>query len=306
VAFRLRSNESVADGLRRLARKELKAARNALRHTPPGDENIHEVRKSLKKVRAIAQLIDADDGHGLGGSPKALRRASRTISALRDADAMLEMLTKLRKRNPRLISEHSFARMHRWLSSRKQSALDAAEQDDAWSDVDRRLKNARREAKSWRPSHSRFGSLAAGIRSAHKRGRKAVVRAKKSGRASDFHEWRKEMKELWYTLRLVEDCAAGIRKNVRQLHDAETWLGDDHNLAVLCLELSKDASVCGAPAELDGVRRAVDRYQKSLRGQAVAATHRIYAQKSGAYVRGVKQAWKKRRRAAPATSRRAA
>jgi len=193
------------------------------------------------------------------------------------------------------MSEHAFARLRRWLSGCKQSAMDAAKRDDAWTAVERRLKKVRSGAKRWRPSHPRFGALAAGIRSAHKRGRKALAQAKDSGGAADFHEWRKEMKALWYSLRLVEGCATGIRKDVEQLHHAERWLGDDHNLVLLCAELSKDASVCGGPLELDRVRLAVDRYQKVLRGQAMAATRRIYAQKSAAYVRSVKRAWKARK-----------
>ena len=295
MAFRLRSDESVTDGLQRLVRKELKAARDGLRQTsPPSDEAIHEARKSVKKVRAIAQLIDADDGRGLAASSKTLRGVSRTLSALRDADAMVEMLTELRKRNPRLISEHSFARLRRWLAGRKQLAMDAADRDEAWSRVDRRLRKARRAAKRWRPTHPRFGALAAGIRSAHKRGRKTLAIAKDTGRAADFHEWRKEMKALWYALRLIEDCATGIRKGVEQLHSAERFLGDDHNLVVLCAELSQDASVCGGPSDLDRLRLAIDRYQKSLRAQAIAATRRIYALKSGAFLRSVKRAWKPR------------
>jgi len=306
MAFRLRPDESVTDGLRRLARKELKAARDGLRQaSPPGDEAIREARKSVKKVRAIAQLIAADDGGGLADSPKELRGVSRTLSALRDADAMLETLTKLRKKNARLMSEHSFARLRRWLSGRKQSAMDVAERDKAWSAVDRRLRKIRGAAKRWKPEHPRFRALAAGIHAAHKRGRKRLAQAKDGG-AADYHEWRKEMKALWYSLRLIEDCAAGVRKDVEQLHNAERWLGDDHNLVVLCAELSNDASVCGGPADLERVRLAIDRYQNSLRGQAIAATRRIYGLKSGAYLRRVKRAWKARRKGASATSRRAA
>jgi len=306
VAFQLLWDESVTDGLRRLARNELKAAREGLRQqTPPADEAIHEARKSIKKVRAIVQLIDADDGRGLADSPKKLRAVSRTLSALRDADAMIEMLTKLRKKNPRLMSEHSFARLRRWLSGRKQAAMDAAARDDAWTAIDRRLKKVRGAAKRWRPAHARFSALAAGIRSAHKRGRKALAQAQESGKAADFHEWRKEMKALWYALRLMAGCAEGVHKDVEQLHHAERWLGDDHNLVVLCAELSNDSSVCGGPPELERVRLAIDRYQKVLRGQAVAATRSIYAQKSGAYVRSVKRAWKAGAKRS-ATSRRAA
>jgi hypothetical protein len=65
MAFRIRFDESVSHGLRRLAVKSLKTARCGLaRKTAPGDEAIHEARKRVKKVRAIVQAIEADDGRG--------------------------------------------------------------------------------------------------------------------------------------------------------------------------------------------------------------------------------------------------
>ena len=57
MAFCVQPRESIADGLRRLAKKELASAREQLLRTrQPGDEAIHEARKSVKKVRAIVQL----------------------------------------------------------------------------------------------------------------------------------------------------------------------------------------------------------------------------------------------------------
>ena len=60
MPFRLRSNESIADGLRRLARQELgSVAKHLKRAAPPRDDAIHEIRKSVKKTRAILQVLDA-------------------------------------------------------------------------------------------------------------------------------------------------------------------------------------------------------------------------------------------------------
>src|SRR5262249_42623314 len=157
---------------------------------------------------------------------------------------MVEILEKLRGRNPRLFDEHTFARIRRHLASRKQAAMEDADESRAWRRVDRALRDLRCAAKRWRPADRGFRALAPGMRGVHRRGHRALARARKSGRAADFHEWRKALKALWYHLRLVEASAPAIRRDVQVLHRAETWLGDDHNLVVLCEELSKDASLC--------------------------------------------------------------
>lgn len=297
LAFRLRSQESIAHGLRRLVQKELRVARDELRQTvPPRDEAVHEARKSIKKVRAILELLEADGGRGLAGSQKRLRLVNRTLSELRDADAMTEILAKLRRKGPRLISQQTFVRARRQLSAHKRAAMRTAERRGTWQNVDRQLRKAREGAKWWRPAHRGFGALASGIHSIHRRGREALARARKKQDAADFHEWRKQMKALWYELRLIEGCARTIRRDVDALHRAETWLGDDHNVVVLCAELSKDASICGGLIDLDRLRLVADRYQCDLRNKAIASTRRIYARRSRDFVYGVKRAWKAWRR----------
>src|SRR5262249_50819973 len=150
------------------------------------------------------------------------------------------------------------------LASHKQAVLDAAHADRVWNTIDRDLRSLRKRVKGWRPTHRRFGALAAGLRRAHRHGRREMVRAFDRQRASDFHAWRKAMKALWYELRLLETSDAAIRKHVRALHDAEKLLGDDHNIVVLCAELSKDPSLC----DLGQLRRVAARDQADLRERA--------------------------------------
>jgi CHAD domain-containing protein len=279
----------VARGLRRVAAKELQSARDELRKTnPPRAEAIHEARKSIKKVRAIVQVIEADHGRKLARSSKRLRKVSHILSRLRDADAMLEMLATLRSRNPDAFNEHSFARARGRLFQLKQASLQAAEDDGAWKKVDRALRKLRRQAKRWRPRHDGLATLSAGIESTYRQGRKALARARTRQRADDFHEWRKHIKALWYQLRLIEDAGRGIRRDLHVLHEAETWLGDDHNVVVLCAELSKDISLC----DLERLRHGAVRYQRELRRKAIANTARIFSHTGNEYLRRVNRAWK--------------
>jgi CHAD domain-containing protein len=293
MSYRLRSDESVADGLRRLATKQVLSARDELRKTsPPHDEAIHEARKSVKKVRAIADLVAADDGRGLAGCLKRIRKVNRTLSRLRDADAMLEILAKLRKMHPQTFDEHTFARMRRRLTASKQTMMKTAEEGGAWKKIDRALRRLRRDARRWQPTHRRFGAIAAGIRQSYRRGRKALARAKERQDAADFHEWRKQMKSLWYHLRLIAWCHRGIGADVRVLHQAETWLGDDHNAVVLCEELSKGAPLC----DLERLRRAANQYQCDLRQKTIAKASRIYSRTPRRFVRHLEAAWDARKR----------
>jgi CHAD domain-containing protein len=293
MAYCLRPDESIPAGLRRLARKELKTASDELRSADvPSDDAIHEARKRLKKVRALLQVIEADRGQGLGKASHRLRSINRTLSQLRDADAMLEVLHKLRTRNLHLFDDRTFARVRRRLSAHKRDITETVEHDDAWPEVVKILQKVRRGSRGWRPTHRGFRSLGDGIQRSHERGRKAMKRARQTGQAEDYHEWRKEMKALMYELRLLEECSAGIKRDVAVLNRAETWLGDEHNVAVLCTELSKNASICNGIVDLSRLRLTANRYQCDLRSKAIKSAATIYRRKSTAYVRAMKDAWK--------------
>jgi CHAD domain-containing protein len=293
MAFRLRSNESISRGLRRLARKELRSARSEVGgRRAPSDEAIHEARKSVKKVRAILQLIEDDDGRGLGRSRKWLRSVNRTLSELRDAAAMLDTLAGLRKRHPRLFTRTTFAGLRRTLLDRKRNATKEVAGGE-WKDVEQQLQRVRRTAKGWRPAHGDAGTLARGIRAAHRGGRKAMKCAQRGRRAEDFHAWRKEIKVLWYALRLVEPADGRVRRDIRALHLAEQWLGEDHNIVVLCEQLSRDAAVFKGPLDLDRLRLAADRDQLRLRKKAIARAWTIYQRAPARYAHSVARAWKR-------------
>ena len=294
MPFRLRPTESIADGLRRLAREELSSISKHLDGAaPPRDDAIHEIRKSVKKTRAILQVVGADNGRGLAKSATRLHAINRRLSALRDADVMLETLHTLRIKDRRILNRRCFARAHRRLSSHNTAVVKAAGRKGTWQRVGQSVRKVRQDAKQWKPRHRQFGSLAVSIRLAHQRGRKAMARARKSQRAADFHEWRKEIKALWYELRLVEGFGPRIRRDVKALHRAEEWLGNDHNVVVLCDTLSKDAPQGDSRIDLDRVRLVGDRYQCQLRTKALASTTRMYARAPREYANSVRREWKR-------------
>jgi CHAD domain-containing protein len=293
MAFRLRSSESVADGLRRLARKELNSISKHLDGAvPPRGAAIHEVRKSVKKVSAILQVVDADNGHGLGKSGTRLRSIHRRLSALRDADVMLETLDTLRARGRSVLNEPCYTRVRRRLSSHRTSAMKAARRTGPWRRILQSVRKVRRDARHWKPGHRQFGCLAEGIRRTHQGGRKAMTRAEKRQRATDFHDWRKQIKALWYELRLLEGCGPRVRRDVRALQRTEAWLGDAHNVVVLCDELSNGRPQGESLIDLDRVRLAGDRYQCALRTKALATAKRIYARTAREYTKAIRREWK--------------
>jgi CHAD domain-containing protein len=305
MAFRLRHDEkSIPDGLRRLAAKQLRSAIDELER-PEGsdDEAVHQARTRVKKVRALLHVVKADRGRHLSDSKRRLRAVNRHLSKLRDADATIEVLDKIRDANRHLMSEHAFARVRRMLSRQKQEAVRRARLDRSRAKAAKTIRTLQKSVKRWRQRHDGFGGLAAGLLTTHRRGRKAMARALKSQQGGDFHEWRKEIKTLWYELRLLEQCGTGIQKDVRALDRAETMLGDDHNIVMMGERLNGD-TVSRPDADLEKLRCAAERYQRDLRRQVVGLVRRIFRVSSRVYVQRIRNAWTRWHRATTSRARR--
>ena len=101
---------------------------------------------------------------------------------------------------------------------------------------------------------------------------KALTRARKDPRPENYHELRKRVKDHWYHIRLLESLWTGMMSAYeKSLKDLETWLGNDHNLAVLREKIVAEPAFYGKQKDIDLTLDLIDRYQKELRRQIALA-----------------------------------
>ena len=82
MAYHLKRSESVAEGIRRIAREEIESAADQLsKGHRDRDEAIHEARKSIKKVRAVLRLVHPELGDTYYQESSYLRDVGRKLSS---------------------------------------------------------------------------------------------------------------------------------------------------------------------------------------------------------------------------------
>jgi len=97
MAFRFENHETPIDGVKRIASERLEEAISAAGIKPrPSAEDVHEIRKGLKSLRALLQLARGNLVKAARSQENlTLRDASRALSNSRDAEALLGALGKL-------------------------------------------------------------------------------------------------------------------------------------------------------------------------------------------------------------------
>jgi hypothetical protein len=275
VAFALRPKRRLERELRRLAKKQLESARESLR-ARAGDPAIHKARKRVKKLRAILRLVDDEpQADQRRDAEKMLRQAGHALSAMRDADVMIETFDALRERYPRRLSEHSYAIVRRHLVFVKSCSETQARRARLLARTAGCLRAVERSARRWPLPKLRTPDLPRLIKAAYREGRAEMKRAVVSNASVDVHRWRRRSKALWYDLRLLKELAPRVRPLADALKRLDALLGDDHNLHVLAAELSSQASLRPNPG-VDKVIALAFSEQAKLRSEAFDLGRRLF------------------------------
>lgn len=291
MAFRLKGNESVRDGIRRVARRELEKARRTWRDRGKDeDERVHEVRKRLKKVRALLRLVrdGLGDGHYHRENER-LRDTARPLTAVRDAKVLLEALEKLTDDDRRKLSRAALEAVRAQLVAERVAVGRALlDEEDLFVSTDRQLGRTIRKVGSW--------SLPRRGRTVLERGAGRVFDAADAAfRVADgeptvehLHEWRKQSKYLLHALELVETRARRIAgRLIAPLHELTQCLGEDHDLALLHEKVTAAAAIDDAAREK--LLAEIRFRRKELEREALDLGRRIFGERPASFLRHQKK-----------------
>jgi CHAD domain-containing protein len=277
MAFTLsRRRGPISKQLRRLVRKELSSALDALNGPAPDQDAIHEARKNIKTVRAVLRVVKNPLGADYRVEDQRLRSAARGLSSLRDADVTLETLGSLHGTYPSVITSRLVQRVSRGLKIRKQRVRGHA--GPIIAHARGTLARSKKSVPNSVGQIARFKAVRSGTVRGYRKARTALHGLSVDSDATAFHDWRKRVKDHWYHIRLFEDPHASPRRRVTTLKRLEGWLGTDHDLAALRgIMLNGTERLADARARtlvLGGISKS----QVSLRRRALGLGHRLFNQ----------------------------
>lgn len=292
MAYRLKKGESVPDGIRRIVVEEIDSATEELAETKDRDEAVHEARKSLKKIRGVLRLVQPELGRIYQRENTHLGGIGRRLSELRDATAIIEVFDGLIDRYKDQLRKDALASIRRGLEKSKRDTEQAIDANKTVLQAITTLRSARKRVKDWELQLDGFDALAAGLEERYRRGRKVMAAARKEQTPESFHEWRKRVKDHSYHIRLLESAWTDLlQAREASLKNVETWLGDDHNLVVLCAKIDENPASFGEPADIQLFLALSTQLQKQLRDNALSLGERLYEEKPADFRKNISKLW---------------
>jgi CHAD domain-containing protein len=261
---------------------------------PVPDENIHTARKSLKKARAMLRLLrDGMSNDAYQAENSGLRDAGRVLSPIRDARSLIDAFDSVHDRYTKELEQVELDPLRKILHLNLTKARHGLHLDSPARSAE--LKNCIRGLEDCLVLTKRedFAAIdpavaGSGLQRIYRTGRKAFAEARAVRTTEALHEYRKQVKYLFNAidgLRASQDDGnsktnSKILKRAERLGDR---LGDDHELAVLSLEISRATYI---PVDSNVIRilhELIERRRVKLEKDALRLGKKLYAQKPGKF-----------------------
>jgi CHAD domain-containing protein len=292
MSSQLQRDEPGTECVRRIVRRE---AKKALQHLPrrqqPKDVAVHDARKQIKRARAALRLVREPLGERrYHRENAALRDAAKPLSAVRDAKILVEAFDALvgasaGNGSPLRPVRDALVR-HQLRTRRRLFGAKAP-----LKPTRRELQSFRRRAQGWRLGRRSWTALGTGVERVYRAGRKQLETARTRPSDENLHELRKQAKYLWQQLEIIEPIAPStIQAMVERAHQLADRLGEDHDLAVLRVRLSRsNGRVPRSAARTVSLR--IGRARGELQRKAFDIAERVYREKPGQLAKRLERRW---------------
>jgi CHAD domain-containing protein len=228
------AGDSFGDGLTAAARAIIADARRAL--TDPelsNAEAVHEVRKALKRWRALLRLLARPLGEQADQMRAEARELMRALSGARDAQSALDALADLRK------ADMPFSTISMETISQRLTAIKAAAEQTGFTKdmrgrLSRYLDYATLSLERWPLTAINFDTVADGLIATYRRGRQLLPENWVEADAEHLHDLRRRVVEHGHQMGLIEPLWPRLGKVwAAEAQRLRNRLGACQDLAVL-------------------------------------------------------------------------
>ncbi|MBA2338600.1 MAG: CHAD domain-containing protein [Acidimicrobiia bacterium] len=296
--FALGEDEPLAIGIQRLVVEQVDGGIDLIRNGPDLDTTVHELRKALKRVRAVLRLMRGELGRFRYRQENVLLRdTARRWSAVRDAAVMTAVARDLVVGGDdaddfvgrRLVVMLEECHRDAGLALAADRSL---RMDTVTTLLCFRARVARFPVVGDGAFPDRFASIRPGLMRIARRAAGGMAEAQVLPTAHRLHEWRKDVKYLRHHVEVTQpmwpDLLGAVAQRLAELGDV---LGDDHDRAQLGRLIATDHTLVPDERSRRRLLGAIEGRRAILQTEAFALGGSILSPSPDPLVDRVEAAW---------------
>ena len=286
--------EPLAVGVKRVTMGQLEHAASGFFEGPESfGAAVHGTRKSVKRVRALLRLVRGElPERVFRFENESLRDTGRILADIRAAQGVLDAATSLHDIYGDLLAAGTFGELLERLARRRDLAeLNALEDPNLVGRVIRSLERAYQRFGSWPTDpdarevygvgiRDQYAAIRPGLGRTFAHGRRSMAAAYREVPGSDFHEWRKRVKDLRHQIEVLAplwpEVLVGTAMTLDYLGDL---LGEDNDLAELVDLVAERPDLCSDPRQRSLLRALAEQRRSELQQASEILGRRVFAEK---------------------------
>jgi hypothetical protein len=226
------------------------------------------------------------------GENEFYRDAGRELAALLDTAAVADTFKKLVED----FAEYYAATDLKWL--RKQlvrSSVDhRLDRKEVLQKVAKTVESARERLKNLPLNFDSFFAIGPGLHNVYQKGRDCFEAVCREPVDEDLHEWRKQVKHLWYQITVLNPIWPNmLEAHAFELQRLSEFLSEDHDLVVLRTSVLEQEKVYSQLEDGEGLLAVIGLRREQLQQKAIALGARLYAEEPNAFVSRFQTYWKR-------------
>lgn len=296
MAFRLKLQEDLAEGVRRVALEQVEIAEQKLAAVDGAPTAIHDVRRCLKRLRALSRLLRPALADAVyAREAKRLAGIGRLLSEERDLQVMRETLARLEARSGPL-PNGTGGRVKKLLANGGRRSKGRNATAERRQEAIAQLARVRKFFSTG-PKDLPFDVLAEGLEHAYRKGRKAFRHVHRHPSDETIHALRKAVQLHWrHMLLLSRGWPEALGARAHEARELSRLLGDDHDIAVLLGFIRADVRSANSVRGGEALAELCRSWQAEIRAQAQPLGERLFADRAGDLRKRVEAYWDAARR----------
>lgn len=237
MSYQLENNETVSFGLKRIVLELIdRSVFNLSKGNGSFNEDIHDTRKNFKKIRTVLRMVRLNIGEESFQLENSFYSdAGRKLSDLRDSTVLINTFDKLLKNSELEMSNYDFSIFRSFLVEKHKTISAAKSKKSAViNSLSTDLLLARSRVFDYPLSGDNFKIIKKNLQRIFEQGQTIMYAVFSEAIKENVHEWRKRVKDLWYSMRILSNLWPEIMNPlVAMLQKLSDSLGDANDLFLL-------------------------------------------------------------------------
>ena len=293
--FKLTPKETIAENFQRILAGELD---NIVSHCDSDPEkihkSIHEIRKCIKRTRAILRLVRDEIGYSTYYRENAFYRdIGRSLSQIRSYNILIETSRTLQSDLSSTITENEIEPLINSIQIKRDKYLEILFlQGNFLGDISKLAGEAKKRIVDYTVKHNDFRAFKGGIIRIYKQGMRYRDLARIEPSYHNLHDLRKRIKYLWYQMLILQPIFPSmLDAYTKTLDSIGENLGIYHDFSELQLYLERHTGVIKNLINAT-LTEACEFKKTTILDQTWNSIDTIYSEKPKAIARRFSKYWK--------------